>query len=204
MDNTALFKVGYGLYVLTAREEEKDNGCIVNTAAQLTATPLCVSVAVNKSNHTCGMIMRTGEFNVSILTESAPFGVFERFGFHSGKDTDKFAGYNGNDEARTANWVRYLTGNVNGVISAKVTHAHDYGTHMLFIAEVTQAFVLSNEPSATYQYYFANIKPKPQAPKEHKDGFVCKICGYVYEGDTLPDDYICPLCKHGAADFEKI
>ena len=207
IDPAAMFKLSYGLFVLTARENGKDNGCIINTAAQITAAPLRVSVTVNKTNHTCGMLMRTGEFNISVLTESAPFAVFERFGFSSGKDTDKFAGYGNNNsenEARAANGVRYLSEHTNCVISAKITHMHDYDTHMLFTAEVTQAFTLSKEPSVTYQYYFDNIKPKPQAPKERAGGFVCKICGYVYEGDVMPAEFICPLCKHGASDFEKI
>ena len=201
IDPVTMFKLSYGLFVLIAREDEKDNGCIVNTATQLTDTPLLISIAVNKTNHTCGMIMRTGEFNISILAESTPFNVFERLGFQSGKTTDKFAGYS--DENRTANGLRYLTGHTNGAISAKVTYIHDCDTHMLFIAEVTRAFVLSNEPSVTYQYYFDHIKPKPIMPKGQRNGFICKICGYFYEGDDLPCDIICPLCKHGAADFEK-
>ncbi|MCL2793459.1 MAG: flavin reductase [Spirochaetaceae bacterium] len=196
-----MFKLSYGLFVLTAKDGDKDNGCIVNTVTQITATPLRISVAVNKANFTCDMILKTGEFNVSILTESAPFAVFERFGFHSGRDTDKFngCGY----DVRAANNIRYVPEHVNAMISGKVTQALDYGTHTLFIADITQAFVISNEPSVTYQYYFGHIKPKPQAPKEGKKGFVCKICGFVYEGDKLPGDYICPLCKHGAEDFEK-
>ena len=199
---TTMFKLSYGLFVLTARDGAKDNGCIINTATQLTSSPLLVSIAVNKENYTRDMLMRTGEFNLSVLTVSALFGVFERFGFHSGKDTDKFAGYG--DEPRTANGIRYLTASVNGVISARVTDTHDCGTHILFISEVTGASVLSAEPSMTYQYYFDNIKPKPRLPKEHRSGFICKICAHIYESDTLPSDYICPVCKHGAPDFEKI
>jgi flavin reductase (DIM6/NTAB) family NADH-FMN oxidoreductase RutF len=144
--------------------------------------------------------MKTKEFNVSVLSVNAPFRVFEQFGFSSGKDTDKFAGYDNN--ARSNNGVRYVPEYANSVISAKVTESFDYGTHTLFIADITQAFILSNEPSVTYQYYFDNIKPKPQAKKDDIKGFTCKICGYVYEGDILPDDFICPLCKHGAEDFE--
>ena len=200
VDPQALFKLSYGLFVLTAKEDEKDNGCIVNTVTQITASPLRITVAVNKANLTHDMILKTGQCNISVLTESADFGIFERFGFHSGKNTDKFAGCG--YDARAENGIRYLPEHTNGVISAKVIESLDYGTHTLFIADVTQAFAISDEPSATYRYYFDNIKPKPQPPKEGKRGFVCKICGYVYEGDELPDDFICPLCKHGAEDFE--
>ena len=202
VDTKTMFKLSYGLFVLTAKDGDKDNGCIVNTVIQITENPLRISVAVNKANFTCEMIQKTGEFNVSILGESALFSIFQQFGFQSGRDTDKFdgCGYN----ARAANGIRYLPEYVTGVISGKVKDSYDYGTHILFIADVAQAFVLSDEPSVTYQYYFNNIKPKPQAPKEQKKGFACRICGYVYEGDALPDDFICPLCKHGAEDFEKI
>jgi len=153
------------------------------------------------------MIAKTGEFNVSILDTSAPFGIFQQFGFQSGKDTDKFADVLYDN--RTENGIRYLPEHTNCVISTKVIDSYDYGTHTLFIADITEAIVLSKEPSVTYQYYFDNIKPKPQ-PKsadeqgKKKKGFVCKICGYIYEGDTLPDDFICPICKHGAADFEPL
>jgi flavin reductase (DIM6/NTAB) family NADH-FMN oxidoreductase RutF len=145
---------------------------------------------------------KTKEFNLSVLAESAVFSTFEQFGFHSGKDTDKFAGCGYND--RTANGIRYVSKQTNCVISAKVVNSYDYGTHTVFMADVTQSLALSDEPSATYQYYFDNIKPKPQPPKEAKKGFVCKICGYTYEGESLPEDFICPLCKHGARDFESI
>jgi len=197
-----MFKLSYGLFVLTARDGDKDNGCIINTVTQITASPLRISIAVNKANFTCNMILKTKEFNISILTESATFDIFERFGFHSGRDTDKFKGCTYND--RAANNIRYVPEHTNAMISAKVSESIDYGTHMLFIADITQAFMISKEPSVTYQYYFDHIKPKPQPAKEGKKGFVCKICGYVYEGDKLPGDYICPLCKHGAVDFEKI
>ena len=196
-----MFKLSYGLFVLTAQDGDEDNGCIINTAAQVTETPMCVSVTVNKANHTHDMIMKSGDFNVSILTESVPFSIFERFGFHSGKDTDKFEGYE--SWARTESGVGYLTEHTGGVISAKVKEALDFGTHTVFVGEVNQAFLLSGEPSVTYQYYFDHIKPKPQ-PKGQKRGFRCIICGFEYEGETLPDDYICPICKHGVADFEKM
>ena len=202
LEPATMFKLSYGLFVLTARDGEKDNGCIINTAVQITSNPLRISIAVNKANLTHDMISRTGEFNVSILSERASFGVFKQFGFSSGTEADKFAECGYTD--RTANGIRYVPEYTNGVISARVTESVDCGTHTLFVADVTQAFVLSDEPSATYQYYFDNIKPKPQATKETKKGFVCKICGYVYEGDTLPEDFICPICKHGAEDFEPI
>jgi len=202
VDKSAMFKLSYGLFVLTAKEGEKDNGCIINTAAQLTDEPLRISVTVNNANHTRGMIARTGEFAVSVLTESAPFNIFERFGFKSGADTDKFLGLA--DAGRTAGGLRCLNKNANAVIAAKVSETVDCGTHTLFIADVTEAFALSNEPSVTYAYYFENIKPKPRPPKEIKSGYVCRICGYVHEGDVLPENFICPLCKHGAADFEPL
>ena len=147
------------------------------------------------------MILRTGRLNVSVLTESVPFEVFQNFGFRSGRDADKFEGLSG--VARSVNGLAYLTENTNALISAEVVEALDYGTHTLFVADVTEAKVLSEEPSVTYAYYFANIKPKPQAAGKKK-GYVCKICGYVYEGDELPADYICPLCKHGVNDFEPL
>ena len=200
VDESTMFKLSYGLFVLTARDGEKDNGCIINTVTQITQTPLRISIAVNKSNYTHDMILKSGEFNVSILAQSAPFGIFQQFGFHSGKDTDKFADCGYGD--RSSNGIRYVPEYTNGMISGKVTESYDYGTHTLFVADVVEAFVISGEPSATYQYYFDHIKPKPQPPKERKKGFVCKICGYVHEGDELPEDFICPICKHGAKDFE--
>jgi len=204
IDPGAMFKLSYGLFVLTAKDGTKDNGCIINTAIQITANPLRISIALSKANFTHDMIVKTGEFNVSILANSAPFSTFEQFGFQSGRDTDKFAGSSGAE--RTQNGIRYIPEHSNCVISAKVADSYDYGTHTLFIADVTESIVLSSEASVTYQYYFDNIKPKPQSPNqgEKKKGFICKICGYVYEGDVLPPDYICPLCKHGAADFEPL
>lgn len=201
VDSNALFKLSYGLYILSAKEGAKDNGCIINTAAQLTNTPNRLAVAVNKQNHTHDMILRTKVFNLSVLTEDAPFAVFQRYGFVSGRDTDKFEGV---PEARTGNGLRYVAENTNAVISGKVISTVDCGTHTLFIADVTEAKILSEDPSVTYQYYFDHIKPKPQPSAEKKAGWVCKICGYVYEGEELPADFICPLCKHGAADFEPV
>ena len=204
IDFTAMFKISYGLFVLTARDEGRDNGCIINTASQMTESPLLISVTVNKANLTGEMILKSGELALSVLSVSAPFSIFERFGFHSGRDVDKFDG--AAFDVRTASGIRYLPEHTNCVIAAKVVQSHDFGSHTLFIAEVTQAVILSGEPSATYQYYFDHIKPKPQKPSvsDTKKGFICKICGFIYEGDTLPDDYICPLCKHGAKDFEAL
>ena len=202
VDANAMFKLSYGLFVLTAKDGEKDNGCIINTVTQLTDTPKRITIAVNKKNATHDMIKKTGEFNVSVLSTDVPFSVFEHFGFQSGRDVDKFAGYEGVE--RSANGLYYLTEAVNAVISAKVVETKDYDTHTLFVAEVTEARVISDVPSVTYQYYFDHIKPQPQPMDEKKVGWVCKICGYVYEGEVLPEDYICPLCKHGAEDFEKI
>lgn len=198
IENNALFKISYGLYVLTAKDGEKDNGCIINTAQQVTDNPKRICVAVNKQNYTHDMIMKTGEFNVCALTEDTPFEVFSHFGFKSGRDTEKFSG----EPLRTKNGIAYIGGVSNAVISGKVENTVDCGTHTLFIAEVTEAKVLSDAPSVTYDYYFKHIKPKPETAK--KKGYVCKICGYVYEGEELPADFICPLCKHGAEDFEPL
>ena len=205
IDNLSFQKLSYGLFVLTANDGKKDNGCIINTAAQITAEPTRISIAVNKANYTHDMILKTGQFNISILSEKASFDIFKRFGFQSGKDTDKFEGYEANVK-RAENGVLYVTEGTNAFMSGKVVDVLDYGTHTLFIAEVPDAEVLADDPSATYAYYFANIKPKPEASpasEEKKVVWVCKICGYVYEGDPLPEDYICPLCKHPASDFEK-
>lgn len=204
LDPTALFTLSYGLYVLTAREGDRDLGCIVNTVTQLTENPTRIAVSVNKQNFTNEVIQRTGVFNVSVLTEAAPMDLFRHFGFQSGRDVDKFAG---RTDPVSENGLRYISGPANALISGKVEQAIDCGTHMLYIALVTEARKLSDAPSMTYAYYFANVKPKPQ-PKPAEDkprrGFVCRICGYFYEGDELPPDFICPLCKHGAADFEPV
>mgnify|MGYP002731995534 FL=1 len=201
MDNKAMFKIGYGLYILTAKDGEKDNGCVINTAIQVTATPNRISVTVNKQNYTHDMIMKTGVFNISILSEKATFDVFKHFGFQSGRDVDKFADYK--DATRSENGLYYITGDTNAYISGKVINTLDLGTHTMFIADVTDAELLADVPTTSYDYYQKNIKPKPEAPKK-VTGYVCKICGYIYEGDPLPEDFICPICKHGAADFEKI
>lgn len=197
----AMFKLSYGLFVLTANENGKDNGCIINTATQITDNPKRISIAVNKSNLTCEMIERTKKFTVSVLSTDATFDIFKRFGFASGRDTDKFTGHN--DHYRTENGTFFICEGTNAYISCTVTEIIDCGSHLLFISDVTEAETLSDVPSATYQYYFDHIKPKPEAPKKKK-GYVCKICGYVYEGAELPEDFVCPLCKHGADDFEPI
>ncbi len=200
MNNKVLFNIGYGLYVLTANEGEKDNGCIINTVMQVTSDPLQIAIAVNKKNYTNEMIQRTKKFNVSILSESAKFEIFEHFGFHSGRDTDKFASFY--NTKRSPNGVLYITQNTNSYMSAYVKQEIDLGTHTLFIGQLVAAEILSDEPTVTYTYYQKNIKPRPQPTA--KKGWICKICGYIYEGETLPPDFICPICKHGAADFEKL
>lgn len=196
MDNRAMFTLSYGLFVLTAREDGKDNGCIINTAQQITDLPKRITITVNKQNLTHDMVLRTGVFNLSVLSQEATFWVFQHYGFQSGRDVDKFAGL---PVERTENGLAYVEGCTNAVICGKVISTVDCGTHTLFIADVTDAKMLSDEKSATYQYYFDHIKPKPE-PKVK--GWVCKICGYVYEGEELPADFICPWCKHGAEDFE--
>ena len=199
MDNNALFKLSYGLFVLTARQDGKDNGCIINTVLQVTDTPKRIQIAVNKENYTHDMILATGEFNVSVLSQDAVFWVFQHYGFQSGRDVDKFANI---PEVRAANGIRYVEGCTNAYLSGKVYQTVDCGTHTVFFADVTDAKVLSEEPSMTYQYYFDHVKPKPQPAEKAK--WVCKICNYVYEGEELPADFICPWCKHGAEDFDKL
>lgn len=199
MDEKAMFKLSYGLFVVTAREGDKDNGCITNTVQQVTVTPNRIIVAVNKANYTCGMIERTRKFNVSILSESAAFDTFKHWGFQSGANVDKAVGIT---FSRAENGVIYVTEGVNAVLCAEVSQIIDLGTHLLFIADLSDAFVLNETASATYAYYHKNIKPAPQAQK--KKGWVCTICGYIYEGETLPDDFICPLCKHPASDFKAL
>ena len=201
VEPNALFKLSYGLFVLTAKDGEKDNGCIINTVTQITNTPNRISIAVNKQNLTHDMILKTGMFNVSVLTTEASFDIFKYYGFQSGRDVDKFAG---EGIPRSQNGLTYLMGCTNAYISGKVIETYDYGTHTLFVADVTEAKVLSNVPSVTYAFYFDHIKPKPPVAAAKQKGWICKICGYVYEGEDIPADFICPLCKHGVADFEKI
>ena len=200
MDTSVLFKIGYGLYVLTANEGEKDNGCIINTVMQVTSDPVQIATAVNKKNYTNGMIQRTKKFNLSILSLDAKFEIFKHFGYQSGKDVNKFESYEG--AKRSPNGVLYITEGVNSFISAYVKNEIDLGTHTLFIAQLVEAQSLNNKPTMTYDYYQNNVKPKPQPTA--KKGWRCKICGYIYEGENLPPDFICPICKHGAVDFEPI
>lgn len=204
MDNQALFKLSYGLFVLTARDGEKDNGCIINTAIQAASTPNQLSICVNKANYTHDMIVKTGIFTVSILTQKASFDIFKRFGFASGRDVDKFADYA--ECKRGENSVYYITEAINAYISVKVSKTEDLGSHTMFVGEITDMEVLSEEPSVTYAYYFQHIKPKPEASASPSGNTVwrCKICGYEYEGEEIPEDYICPICKHPASDFEKV
>lgn len=199
MDTKVMNKLSYGLFVLTAKDEKKDNGCIINTAAQVTTSPNRIIVTVNKDNYTHDMIVKTKEFNISILDESAVFDTFKHFGFQSGRDTDKFVEVT---YARAENGIAYLTKECNGYISGKVVDMVDLGTHTLFIADVTGGEVLSENASATYAYYHAHIKPS--AKPVEKKGYICTICGYIYEGDSLPADFICPICKHGAEDFKPL
>ena len=196
---TALFKIGYGLYVVTARDGEKDNGQIVNTVTQVSDKPNRIAVNINKVNYTCEMINKTGRLNVCVLSEDAPFKVFEHFGFQSGRDVDKFADFS--HAERASNGVLFLDRYANAYISGKVVDKVDLGTHTMFICEVTESVVLSDRETMTYSYYQKEVKPRPDTDKK---GFVCTVCGYIYEGDKLPDDFICPLCKHGADDFEPI
>ena len=198
-DLTALFRIGYGLYVVTSNDGKKDNGLIVNTVIQLTDTPNRVAVNINKANYSHHVIKQTGVLNVNCLSTEAPFSVFEQFGFQTGRSVDKFAGQT---VYRSDNGLVFLDKYINAFMSLKVEDYVDLGTHGMFICSVTEARVMSNQDTMTYTYYQNNVKPKPET--EGKKGFVCKVCGYIYEGDELPADYICPLCKHGAADFEPI
>lgn len=198
MDDKAMYKLTYGLFLLTAQEKGIDNGCIINTAIQVASNPTRISIAVLKGNHTHDMIMNTGIFNVSSITTEADFDLFKRFGMLSGRDANKFEGFS--DIKRSTNELLYLTKAANMYLSAKVTDKFDLGSHTLFIAELTDGVVLSDADSCTYGYYQSDIKPKPQATTAKKT-WTCQICGYVYEGDEVPDDFECPLCHHGKEDF---
>ena len=201
IDSKAMFKIGYGLYVLTTREDLKDNGCIINTAIQLTSNPLRVAVTVNKQNYSHWVLMRTGKCNVNCLTEATPFSEFTRFGFASGSDTNKFPQ---GVPMRSTNGIAVLPQYSNAFFSLAVEQYIDLDSHGMFICTVTEAKVLSGEETMTYSYYHKNVKPKPEKKADTPKGYVCKICGYVYEGDPLPEDFVCPLCKHGASDFEPL
>ena len=203
MNTKTMYNLTYGLFVLTSAFEGKDSGCIINTAGQVTTTPNRISIAVNKANFTKELVEGSGKFNISILSEKADFELFRHFGFQSGRDVDKFASFE--NCRRSANGLYYITTGTNGFISASVEQKIDLGSHTLFIASVEDMEVLSDAASATYAYYQSVIKPGPvQSATTGKTAWRCRICGYVYEGEELPADYICPLCKHPASDFEKV
>ena len=200
-----MYKLSYGLFVLTAKNGEKDNGCIINTAIQAASTPNQISICVNKANYTHDMILSTREFTISVISQKADFELFKHFGFQSGKDVDKFKNYS--FCKRGSNGIMYITEGTNAFISVKVAKTEDLGSHTMFVGEITDMEVLAETPSATYEYYMNNIKPKPDAVGKTADGqtiWRCKICGYEYVGEELPEDFICPTCKHPAADFEKV
>ena len=199
IDNKALHKLSYGLYAVTCNDGQKDNGLIVNTVVQVASNPLVLSVAISKANYSHDVIKNTGKLNINCLTTDTPFDIFEKLGFHSGRDTDKMAGL---FHWTGKNGLAVLSGEIiNAFFSCQVTDYVDLGSHGLFICTVSEAMHISDEPSMTYDYYHKNVKPKKT---DKKKGFVCTICGYVHEGDTLPDDFVCPICKHGASDFEPI
>ncbi len=206
LDNKAIFNISYGLFVLVAQQGGKDNACIINVAQQVTSDPLQLMICVNKANLTHDMVLRTLKFNLCPLSEEATMKPFQHFGFQSGKTVDKFAECE--TELRTDNGLRYLPKYINSVISCVVTKSIDLGTHTMFIARVMEARVLSDSPSITYAYYQQHIKPKPLNPQtlepSNKKKWVCDVCGYVYEGDELPADFICPWCKHPASDFKLV
>jgi flavin reductase (DIM6/NTAB) family NADH-FMN oxidoreductase RutF/rubredoxin len=203
MNKNALYKLSYGLFVLTANQNGKDNGCIINTGIQLTSDPYRIAISVNKNNYTHDMIKETRKFTLSVISEAAEFELFTRFGFQSGRDADKFKGLEGC--RRGANGAMIVTEGTNAFMSAWVEQCIDVGTHTLFVAQLTDSDVLSDVPSATYQYYQSHIKPqKVGKTKDGKTIWRCVVCGYEYEGEELPADFICPICKHPASDFEKI
>ncbi len=199
--SNAMRKLSYGLFVVTAKNNEKQNGCITNTVMQVTTSPNAITLAVNKQNFTTSMIMESKEFNVSVLSEKATFDIFTHFGFQNGRDVDKFKDFK--DFKTASNGINYITRGVNAVITAKVKETVDLGTHILFIADVTDEFDLTDDASATYAYYFKHIKPAP-ATKPTKTVWRCNICGYEEEVEELPDDFTCPLCNHPKSDFTKI
>ena len=205
MDKKAMYKLSYGLFVLTAKDEEKDNGCIINTAIQASSMPNQLSICVNKANLTHDMIVKTGKFTVSVISQDAGFDLFKHFGFQSGKDVDKFKNFE--KCKRGENSIYYITEGTNAYISVNVSKTEDLGSHTMFIGEITDMEVLSETPSVTYDYYLKNIKPQPENVGTTIDGktiWRCTICGYEYVGEELPEDFVCPRCKHPASDFEKI
>lgn len=199
IDNKALHTIGYGLYVATTNDGIKDNGCIVNAVAQVSGTPLRVAVSSRKGNYTFEVIRKTGKLNINTLDVTAPFSLFKHYGYQSGREVDKFDGI---PELRSENGLRILPEYISGWMSLEVEQYVDLDSHGLFICTVTEGAAVSDEESMSYHYYQKNVKPKPQSKK--KKGYVCKVCGYVYEGEELPADFVCPLCKHGAEDFEPI
>ena len=200
MNPKALFNITYGLYWLSVRSYGQDNACIINTAVQVASDPLTISISVNKANKTHDMIMESGRFNVSALTVDAPFELFQRFGMQSGRDVNKFIGFE--DVKRVDNGLYVLARYANSYLSCRLLRTVDLGSHTLFIAALEDAQVISDRPCCTYGYYQSDIKPKPQ--QSPKKGWVCSVCGHVYEGEQLPDVYICPLCKHGKEDFRPV
>ena len=203
MNEKAMFQLTYGLFVLTARMGEKDNGCIINTAGQVTAAPNRISITVNKDNLTHDMVMKSGKFNLSVISERADFEMFRHFGFQSGRTADKFAGYS--SCRRSGNGIYYITEGTNAYISTVTEQTIDLGTHTMFIASVEDMDLLADAPSATYAYYHSSIKPKPEKSTESgRTVWRCTVCGYVYEGEELPEDFVCPVCRHPASDFEKV
>ena len=204
MNNGAMFKLSYGLFVVTANQGGKDNGCITNTAIQVASEPNTISLSINKANLTHDMILETGVFTVSVLSTAADFSIYKRFGFQSGRDVDKFEDFK--DVTRGKNGILIITQGTNAYISGKVVQTVDLGSHTLFIAEITDMDVLDDMPSVTYDYYHKNVKPQPQDTGKTENGqtvWRCRICGYEYVGEELPEDFVCPLCKHPASDFEK-
>ncbi len=207
MNTKAMFKLSYGLFVCTAVRDGRANGCIINTAIQVASEPNTISVAINKANYTHDMVKDTGVCNVSVISQSASFDLFKHFGFQSGRDVDKFADYPKSNYATADNGIPYITAGTNAYFSLKVKEMVDLGSHTLFICEPTCMSVLAEDSSCTYEYYQSNIKPKPEAVGTTPKGetiWRCRICGYEYVGEELPDDFICPICKHPKADFEKI
>ena len=205
MNTKAMYALSYGLFVVSTKVGDKDNGCITNTAIQVTSDPNQIALAVNRANYTNELMKEAGIFNISVISEEADFELFKRFGFQSGRDVDKYAGFA--DYERSANGLTYVTKGTNAFLSAKITQQVELSSHTLFIAQVTDMDVLSDAASATYAYYQSNIKPQPEAVGQTKTGetiWRCKICGYEYVGEDLPDDFICPICKHPKADFEKV
>ncbi len=205
MDKKAMYKLSYGLFILTTKVGDKDNGCVINTAIQAASEPNQISIAVNKANYTHDMIFESGEFNVSVISKDAKFDLFKRFGFQTGREVDKFADYS--NMTRSGNGIYYITEGTNAFISVKVEKTVDLGSHTMFIGTITDMVVLADTASVTYEYNLENIKPKPEAVGTTSDGqtiWRCIICGYEYVGEELPEDFICPICKHPASDFEKV